>query len=99
VLKNRVHRGLPAGGLYHVRHVRGLEIDLLIEDGTALTAIEVKSATTLTGDQTGNLRRFGEQVKSDARSALLALVYGGAADQARSGVDVIGWASVDNQTW
>jgi len=37
VLKWRLHRGLPQR-MFHLRHAKGLEIDLVVEEGNRLTA-------------------------------------------------------------
>jgi len=49
VLKHRLNRGLRPD-LYFYRDANGHEVDLIVQDGRALNAIEIKSAQTFTPD-------------------------------------------------
>lgn len=100
VLKWRLHRGLPQR-MFHLRHAKGLEVDLVIEEGTRLTATEVKSAATVATDFFTSLRRLGDDVAShddhlefDAR-----VVYGGDAGQKRDTAAVIPWHRIHDLDW
>jgi predicted AAA+ superfamily ATPase len=100
VLKWRLHRGLPQR-MFHVRHAKGLEVDLVIEEGTRLTATEVKSAATVATDFFTSLRRFRSDVSSsddhlefDAR-----VVYGGDTGQEREAATVIPWYRIHDRSW
>lgn len=46
VCKWRAHRGLTTN-LFHYRNEKGLEVDLLLEEGNALIATEIKSGATV----------------------------------------------------
>jgi hypothetical protein len=46
VLKARVHRARPAD-LFLLREVRGAEVDLIVEDGMRVRAVEAKSGATI----------------------------------------------------
>jgi hypothetical protein len=57
ILKARVHRRRREG-LFHLRESRGAEIDLIVEDGPRLTAVEVKSGATVASDFFDEPRAF-----------------------------------------
>ena len=61
------------------------EIDLLIDQGLRLTAVEIKSGKTIQPDFFKGLRYFGEL----APNTELTLVYGGDSPQQRTGVRVL----------
>lgn len=72
-LKNRYNKGLMAD-LYYFRDSNGNEVDLLIQSGRDLHAIEIKSAATFKMDRLKGIRRFrklSDQVTSSH------LVYAG----------------------
>lgn len=72
---------------YFWRDSSGHEIDLLVEDGLKLRAIEVKSSKTIHSDFFKNLKKF-EKIKPDVISYL---VYGGQEFQKRTDGIVIGF--------
>ncbi len=96
IYKARAHRGEPPGLLHH-REARGLEIDLLVEDGQSLRAVEVKSGMTVAGDWFANLRKFAS-LHPDRKIAS-RLVYGGDVAQDRSDVEVVPWREVAERPW
>ncbi|HRX86625.1 MAG TPA: ATP-binding protein [Phycisphaerae bacterium] len=97
ILKHRLARGEHAG-VYYYRDRRGLEADVVIDEGSSLLVVEAKGTQTATAD----LVRAGQPV-----AELLARVaptrrivaYGGDQDQARTDVTVLGWDSLDQQGW
>jgi predicted AAA+ superfamily ATPase len=100
VMKSRAHRGLPEN-LFHFRTARGLEVDLLIEEGDRLTAVEAKSAATVASDFFTPLKRFAADIERqlphlefDAR-----VVFGGDAAQRRSDATVIPWRRLHDHPW
>lgn len=100
ILKRRLIRGLPAD-LFHLRESRGLAIDLLVEGGRALTAVEVKSGQTVGSDFFPALRAFQERMEEDAghRTLQPRLVFAGDARQRRTSVDVIPWHQLHEVDW
>ena len=90
-----------SGGLAFFRDRKGREVDLLVEDGRALTAVETKSAQTVAGDMFAGLDAFAELVGSGRRapSPRRVLVYGGATRQQRSSGTVLPWSSIDRYDW
>ncbi len=90
IYKSRVHRRLQPN-LYHLRDAKGFEVDLLIEQGAKLTAVEAKSAETAVPEFFRSLGR----VEADVR----AVVYGGAASEDRRGAELIGWRDIQRRSW
>ncbi len=74
------------------------EIDLLVDRGGRLTAIEAKAGRTPTGDYFIAFPHFAEliQARGDARwqIARQAVVYGGDESQRRSAGELVGWADL-----
>lgn len=94
--KQRLHRGgVPR--LHHLREARGLEVDLVVDDGARLLLVEVKSGATVASDWFGPLRRGLEETRAEhpGRDVRAAIVYGGDEAQRRHGIDVIPWHQVD----
>jgi predicted AAA+ superfamily ATPase len=100
VLKSRVHRGLSPS-LSFFRDRRGSEVDLVIEDGRTLFAVETKSGQTIASDFFAGLESFlALATESEpARHAKPFLVYGGAESQGRSVAEVISWSDLDRCQW
>jgi hypothetical protein len=100
VLKARVHRGLPAD-LFHLREVRGAEVDLIIEDGMRVLAIEAKSGATVSEDFFRGLRRLTETVaaRQSAPEVRGRVVYGGTEGQRRHGIEVLPWSRIQEVAW
>ena len=100
VHKSRAHRALPSP-LYHFRDAKGFEVDLVLEDGAEVTAIEAKSGATITSDFFRPLERFGEWVREKLPHAHYRsrLVYGGDMSQERSAADAIPWRRIQDSPW
>lgn len=90
-LKLRYHTGLQSNAFFW-RNSTGHEIDLLIEDGEHLNAVEIKSGETLNSDLFKGLRYYkrlsGEQDKN------FKLIYGGEKKLTRKDGTAIGWKSI-----
>ncbi len=87
-LKERFHRGLPSN-LYYWRDSKGLEIDLLLEDGEKLEAIEMKSGQTIAPDFFSSLdrwRKLAGQPDMPAR-----LIYGGTTAFIHHNIAIVPW--------
>jgi predicted AAA+ superfamily ATPase len=56
-LKRCWHDGMPSN-LYFWRDSKGLEIDLLLEQGDVLTPVEIKSGETIASDYLDNLKKW-----------------------------------------
>jgi predicted AAA+ superfamily ATPase len=93
--KAQVHRG-EQPHLYHYRESRGLEMDVLLNLGDRLCAIEVKSAATAAADAFGCFAPFAERVRhTDLPSRVdNVVVYGGEVSQERSTARLVAWRDV-----
>lgn len=100
VFKARLHRGLRPS-LFHHRETRGAEVDLLLERGDALIAIEVKAGATVKSEALRGLSLFAAHVGEggDARPVQQVLAYGGSERQDRSQAVVAGWDHLADLDW
>lgn len=96
VLKARLHRGLSASLAYY-RDRQGAEIDLLVEAGHSLIALETKSGRTVASDAFTALERFASLLGESAVPGQVrrVLVYGGESSQRRSAGDLVAWRDLD----
>ncbi|NCC27048.1 MAG: DUF4143 domain-containing protein, partial [Gammaproteobacteria bacterium] len=92
-LKYRRNAGKPAD-LYFWRDNNGLEADLVMEMGTDLQPVEIKSGRTVTTDYLRAAQKAG-RIFGDA-GPMPWLVHGGEESYVRSGVRVVGWRSLDD---
>jgi hypothetical protein len=100
ILKTRLHSGV-SGGLSFFRDRKGREVDLLVEGVDTLTAVETKSAQTVSDDFFRGLAAFAALLESGRhrRSPRRVLVYGGANRQERSHATVLPWSSIHRYDW
>lgn len=100
VLKARMHRGLSPE-LYFYRDRKRLEIDLIVDRGDALLAVETKSGATVANDFFKALEHFGERLAETAPPTELTkiVVYGGSELQRRSSFEVMPWSAVQGGSW
>ena len=91
-LKNRANTGVREP-LYFWRDNIGVEVDLILERGTEIAAIEIKSGITVATDAFSNLQKWGKYAAERGNFSAIypALVYGGDARFVRDGTDVMGW--------
>lgn len=87
-VKQAFHAGQPAD-LYFWRDSAGHEVDLLMEQGGQLQAIEIKSGATLASDWFAALQKWQGFAGEEALPP--RLVYGGEGIYQREGVEVLGW--------
>ncbi len=87
-LKGRYNRGQQPD-LYFWRDSRGLEVDLLLDDGSSLTPVEIKSGQTIAADSLTSLKKWCELSGSTDRPAML--VYGGNKELANGKIAIIPW--------
>jgi len=90
-LKVRYHQG-QRSNLYFWRDNVGNEIDLLLEQGGELVAVEIKSGQTLTADYFTGLRRWS--AIAGAQAARLHLIFGGDQTFETEAVQVHSWREV-----
>jgi len=91
-LKSRYNAGLRPNAFFW-RDSSGHDLDLLLDDGAAFRAAEIKSGETLHEDLFRGLRYF--QKLSSAPRGSLYLVYGGDRSQSRGDTEVLGWRDID----
>jgi hypothetical protein len=87
--------------MFHYRETRGLEVDLLVEEGERLVVAEAKSAATIASGFLKTLDRFRAEV-GDHQPHLaseMRLVYGGDTAQRRSHTAIIPWNRVHEHRW
>jgi predicted AAA+ superfamily ATPase len=91
-LKNRCNAGTRAP-LYFWRDNIGTEVDLILERGNELAAVEIKSGITVASDAFGNLKKWQKyaQERGNFSAIYPGLVYGGNTRYTREGVDVMPW--------
>lgn len=86
----RHHRQKPP--LYFWRDRTGHEIDLLMEQGSALYPIEIKSGQTVGSDAFASLAWWSRTAEQDLANA--SLIYGGTRAYRRNGVAVRPWFAI-----
>ncbi len=90
-LKSRFNEGRQAD-IYFWRDSKGLEIDLLLEDGGNLTPVEIKSGQTVAADFMTSLRKWCELSGIPDRPALL--VYGGTTSFVNGNISLVPWRNL-----
>ncbi len=100
VYKARVHHGKEPN-LFYFRESKGLEIDLLLEQGNELIATEIKSGATVIPEFFSQLDKFatllqGKQLPLQIKNRL---IYGGNEPQQRTAATVIPWSQVSQADW
>jgi hypothetical protein len=89
--------------LHHWRDHRGREVDLVVDRGADLLAVEVKSGATVHSSFFENLERLTdlarEAVPPPPDGVRCLLVYGGDRRQERSAALVLPWKEVQTYPW
>lgn len=91
-LKLRYHAGLRSNAFFW-RNSTGHEIDLLLEEGERLRAVEIKSGETITDDFFKGLKYF-QKISSEPEGQF-HLLYGGEKDYSRKHGQVLSWRNID----
>ncbi|MGB5097939.1 MAG: ATP-binding protein [Porticoccaceae bacterium] len=92
LLKARYNAG-ETSNLYFWRDRSGNEVDLLIDHGTHLSALEIKSGQTINQDYFKGLE-FWQKLAGDTAGKVW-LVYGGDSRQIRSDITVLPWHEIN----
>jgi uncharacterized protein len=95
ILVNLMKQRFKAGknsNLYFWRDKTGLEIDCLLEKGSHLIPIEIKSGETIHSDFFDALLRFSDLANIPSSTGYV--VYGGSEDQKRQTSHVISWKNL-----
>lgn len=99
VLKARVHRGLPPR-LTFFRDRKGAEVDLVVEEGGELIAVETKSGQTVADDFFRGLRSFASALAGPRRPRIRSVVvFGGDTRQERTEAAVLPWSMIADHAW
>jgi predicted AAA+ superfamily ATPase len=79
----------------------GLEIDLILERGTELVLVEIKSAKTPSGKYFNGFERFAAAFEGKESPAIASrvVVYAGDESQTRSRGELLSWRNVDAFDW
>lgn len=95
LLKNRLNHGLHQP-LYFWRDNTGTEVDVVLEQGQEIAAVEIKSSYSLASDAMASLLRWRgyAQSRGEFQTIRCGLVYGGAQRYVREGVEVLPWSQL-----
>ena len=90
LMKNRFNRG-KTDNLYFLRDRKGNEVDVLLDYGSYIDLVEIKSGRTLTGDFFTGIDHFRE-LYEETRNCFL--IYGGDQARTQEGVVTIPWKNI-----
>ncbi|MGV8057152.1 MAG: ATP-binding protein [Smithellaceae bacterium] len=88
LIKSKLNGG-EKPSFFFWRDSNGNEVDLIIEQGTKLMPIEIKSGRTLTHESFTGLEKW--RVLAGGKAATPALIYGGDESYQQKEIKVIGW--------
>jgi predicted AAA+ superfamily ATPase len=91
LLKGRFNRGLRSN-LFFWRDQGGHEVDVLVDQGNRLLAVEAKSGATVTKDSFAGVRFWKDLAGDEAGASWV--VYGGDEEQQRSEAHVLPWRGI-----
>lgn len=97
ILKQRLNRG-ENSPVYFYRDRHGVESDIVVDEGRAITVVEAKAGRTATQDVV-NGGRLAMDALTKAKKARRVVVYGGDEDQIRTDVNVLSWNSINSHGW
>ncbi len=95
LLKARCNAGLREP-LYFWRDNIGTEVDVVLERGQEVAAVEIKSGPTVSADAFSTLAKWRKYASERGKFGAIhpALVYGGDTRFTRDGVDVMPWSGL-----
>ena len=93
LMKMRLNKGLDPN-LYFFRDTAGNEVDLLVQKGRQLIAVEIKASQTYNSSLLKNLKYFLKLAKEKVLSSYL--VYAGDAEQKVGDIDLINYLNCSN---
>ena len=74
------------------RDHKGLEVDLIIDQGQKITPVEIKSGSTVNSTYFDSLRKFATLAKEDAYPGFV--VFGGEKSEGRDWPDTMSWTEL-----
>ena len=89
--KKCYHQGFPPN-VYFWRDKLGNEVDCLLEEGSRLIPIEIKSSATVQSEMFGTLEKWCEWAGVAPGSG--KIIYSGKEDQARKQGSILSWKSL-----
>ena len=89
LIKTRFNRGRQSN-LFFWRDRTGHEADIIIDRGSNLIAVEIKSGSTIAGDTLAGLRWWRDLSGEES----LALVYGGDSSYRRDRINILAWKNI-----
>ena len=93
LVKNRLNQGYnPA--IWFWRDNTGVEIDCLVEKGTKLIALEIKSGKTFNEDMTSGLKHWQKISRSSAKEGNLNLIYAGSQKTSFKDIKLVPWKDI-----
>jgi len=100
IYKNIVNQGKRATLAFY-RDRKGLEVDLIIERGDTLMAVEAKSGQTVASDFTSGLDAFARAMADDKRYPTVqrTVIYGGDRKEPRRNALILPWRTIHEQAW
>ena len=100
VMKHRLNRGRRAE-LHFFRDHKGLEVDLVLDEGPRVTLCEAKSGSTVAGDFFRSLDRVNRLIQRSGTPPEVrrTLVHGGEATQQRMDSTALSWSDVHSFDW
>ena len=90
IAKQRANQG-EAGGLSFYRDQNGVEADLIIDNPTGTTIIQVKSSQTASSSLFDGSRRVQKHLAQSSRRCSVVVVYGGDQPQSRGTDSLVPW--------
>jgi len=90
-LKSRYHQGLP-DNLFYWRDSKGLEVDLIMEEGEKLQPIEIKSSRTIVPEFFDSLKIWSALAGEPDLPA--RLIYGGDRALTKENVSIVPWNAI-----
>ena len=91
ILKRRFNQHKQPN-IYFWRDHKGLEVDLLIEQGETILPVEIKSGETIANDWFTSLRSWQSLARDEAEKPWL--IYGGSERQPRTQTEVLDWRGI-----
>lgn len=100
VVTMRAHRGLPPSSFFY-RERNGLEVDIVVDVGDRMLAVECKSGLTVSADAFTRLDAMARRLEGSAGTPSLVrhVVFGGDEAHSRSAGQVIPWRAVADHPW
>jgi predicted AAA+ superfamily ATPase len=90
ILKIKFNKG-KQDNLYYYRDNHGIEIDILMDQGTSVDSIEIKSSKTLSSQFFKNIKSYQKNQKGKAY-----LIYGGNENHIQENVQIVSWNNLQN---